>query len=285
MMELDGRTAVVTGGGSGIGRGISLGLAAEGMKVAVLDVNGEAAERVAQEIAATGASALAITVDVTSSEQLTASAAKVGSHFGHVNLLCANAGVILPIGPLAEKSDSDWDYVFSVNVHGVVKTVAAFLPSLRSAGEAHIVTTASLGGVLSVPEVLVGVYTSSKYAVVGYSECLRGELAEEGIGVSVLCPGMVKSDLYRTSAENRPVHLGRPDTIGDVSIAPSIDTSISDALAPTSMAAEDVGPIVVRGVRENRLHIFTHPEALTVVEARFAGMREDFKAEEDAQRR
>jgi len=281
MQDLNGRTAVVTGGGRGIGRGISLGLAAEGMKVAVLDLNSGAAERVAQEVAATGAESMAIAVDVTSPEQLAAAAEEVGARFGNVNLLCANAGVILPIGPLAENSDSDWEYVFSVNLHGVVKTVNAFLPSLRDADEAHIMNTASLGGVLSVPEVLVGVYTSSKYACVGYSECLRGELASEGIGVSVLCPGMVESDLYTTSAANRPDRLGGPDTV----VAASIDTSISDALAPTSMPAEDVGPIVVRGVRENRLHIFTHPEALTVVEARFAGMRADFEAEVRAQRK
>ena len=281
MQDLKGRTAVVTGGGSGVGRGISLGLAAEGMKVAVLDLNGGAAERVAQEIAARGTESMAVAVDVTSPEQLAAAAKEVVGRFGNVNLLCANAGVILPIGPLAENSDSDWEYVFSVNLHGVVKTVNAFLPSLREADEAHIVNTASLGGVLSVPEVLVGVYTSSKYACVGYSECLRGELASEGIGVSVLCPGLVESDLYTTSAANRPDRLGGPETV----VALSKNASTSDAVAPTAMPAEDVGPILVRGIRENRLHIFTHPEALTVVEARFAGMRADFEAEARAQRK
>lgn len=281
MQDLKGRTAVVTGGGSGVGRGISLGLAAEGMKVAVLDLNGGAAERVAQEIAARGTESMAVTVDVTSTQQLAAAAKEVIGRFGNVNLLCANAGVILPIGPLAENSDSDWEYVFSVNLHGVVKTVNAFLPSLREADEAHIVNTASLGGVLSVPEVLVGVYTSSKYACVGYSECLRGELASEGIGVSVLCPGLVESDLYTTSAANRPDRLGGPETV----VALSKNASTSDAVAPTAMPAEDVGPILVRGIRENRLHIFTHPEALTVVEARFAGMRADFEAEARAQRK
>ena len=281
MQDLKGRTAVVTGGGSGVGRGISLGLAAEGMKVAVLDLNGGAAERVAQEIAARGTESMAVTVDVTSTQQLAAAAKEVIGRFGNVNLLCANAGVILPIGPLAENSDSDWEYVFSVNLHGVVKTVNAFLPSLREADQAHIVNTASLGGVLSVPEVLVGVYTSSKYACVGYSECLRGELASEGIGVSVLCPGLVESDLYTTSAANRPDRLGGPETV----VALSKNASTSDAVAPTAMPAEDVGPILVRGIRENRLHIFTHPEALTVVEARFAGMRADFEAEARAQRK
>ncbi len=281
MEDLAGRTAVVTGGGSGVGRGISLGLAAEGMKVAVLDLDGAAAERVAEEIAASGAESLGISVDVTSPEQLAAAAKEVGARFGNVNLLCANAGVILPLGPLSEKSDSDWEYVFSVNLHGVVKTVNAFLPGLRAADEAHIVNTASLGGVLTVPQIPLGIYTSSKYACVGYSECLRGELAGEGIGVSVLCPGVVESDLYATSAALRPDRFGGPHT----AVAASVDSSVSSAVAPIAMPAEDVGPIVVRGVRENRLHIFTHPEALPVVEARFAGMRADFEAEERAQRK
>jgi NAD(P)-dependent dehydrogenase (short-subunit alcohol dehydrogenase family) len=279
MQDLNGRTAVVTGGGRGIGRGLALGLAAEGMKVAVLDLNGEAAERVAEEVTASGAEALALAVDVTVSEQLAAAAKEVEARFGPVSLLCANAGVMLPLGPLTEKSESDWEYVFSVNVHGVVKTVNAFLPSLRAAGEAHIVNTASLGGVLSVPQIPLGVYIASKYACVGYSECLRGELAGEGIGVSVLCPGVVESELYTTSAAQRPDRFGGPHT----AVMPSVDASGNAAVAPTAMPAEEVGPIVVRAVRENRLHIFTHPDALPAVEARFAGMRADFEAEARAQ--
>jgi len=279
MQNFDGKTAVVTGGGSGIGRGIALGLAAEGMKVAVLDLNPQAATRVADEISSQGGQSLAIAVDVTSSEALAAAAKEVVSHFGGANLLCANAGVMLPLGPLSEKTESDWEYVFSVNVHGVVKTVDAFLPALRAADEAHIVNTASLGGVLSVPQIPLGVYIASKYACVGYSECLRGELAGEGIGVSVLCPGVVESDLYQSSAKQRPEHFGGPQNV----TMPEVDAGGDSAVAPTAMPAEDVGPIVVRAVRENRLHIFTHPDALPAVEKRFAGMRADFEAEAKAQ--
>ena len=158
MQDLAGRTAVVTGGGSGIGRGIALGLAAEGMGVGVLDLNGDAAEKVASEIAARGGRALALAADVTSSEALAAAAKEIMSSFGSMSVLCANAGVMLPLGPLTEKSESDWEYVFSVNMLGVVKTVDAFLPYLRASDEAHIVNTASLGGIVSVPQVPLGVY-------------------------------------------------------------------------------------------------------------------------------
>lgn len=279
MQDLAGRTAVVTGGGSGIGRGLSLGLAAEGMNVAVLDLNGDAAVAVADEIVGQGGKALALPTDVTSSEALSAAAKEIAASFGGVNLLCANAGVMLPLGPLTEMSESDWEYVFSVNVHGVVKTVDAFLPQLRAADEAHIVNTASLGGIVSVPQVPIGVYVASKYACVGYSECLRAELAGEGIGVSVLCPGVVQSELYQTSAAQRPEQFGGPQVV----TPPGLGAGAATQAPPGAMAAEEVGPIVVRAIRENRLHIFTHPDALPLVERRFASIRSDFESEARAQ--
>jgi NAD(P)-dependent dehydrogenase (short-subunit alcohol dehydrogenase family) len=268
MQTLDGKTAVVTGGGSGIGRGIALGLAAEGMRLAILDLNSEAASAVAAEIERAGGEAIALAVDVTSAEALARAAAEVADRLGDASVLCANAGVMLPLGPLAEKTSEDWEYVFSVNVHGVVKTVTAFLPQLRAADEAHIVNTASLGGIVSVPQVPLGVYIASKYACVGYSECLREELSKQGIGVSVLCPGVVESELYHTSARQRPERYGGPKEVA----APM------GGVAPKAMPAEQVGPIVVRGIRENRLHIFTHPEARRVAEARFDSIRGDFEA-------
>jgi NAD(P)-dependent dehydrogenase (short-subunit alcohol dehydrogenase family) len=274
--NLAGRTAVVTGGGSGIGRGIALGLADEGMQIAVLDLNLESAERVAKEIVTRGGNALAIEADVTSSDSLAEAAAQVENGLLQASVLCANAGVMLPLGPLSEKSQSDWEYVFAVNVHGVVKTVDAFLPQLRAAGEAHIVNTASLGGIVAVPEFPLGVYIASKYACVGYSECLRAELAKEGIGVSVLCPGVVRSELYRTSAAQRPERFGGPEHVAP----PRRGSSPSDS-EPRAMPAEAVGPIVARGIRENRLHIFTHPNALPLADARFATIRADFEAADE----
>jgi Short-chain alcohol dehydrogenase of unknown specificity len=279
LQDFTGRTAVVTGGGSGIGRGIALGLADEGMRVALLDLNLDGAQAVAREIEGRGGEALGLEANVTSSESLAGAAKEVVARFGGVHVLCANAGVMLPIGPLIEKSESDWEYVFSVNMHGVVKTVDAFLPHLRAADEAHIVNTASLGGVVSVPQFPIGVYIASKYACVGYSECLRYELGQQGIGVSVLCPGVVQSELYRTSAAQRPERFGGPEVV----TPPGIDANASTGGPPQALPAEAVGPIVVRGIRENRLHIFTHPSALPIAEQRFATMRSDFEAEGRAQ--
>jgi NAD(P)-dependent dehydrogenase (short-subunit alcohol dehydrogenase family) len=267
LKALRNRVAVVTGAASGIGRGIALALAAEGMKVAVADVDAAGAEAVAGEL---GGGAFPLLLDVTSNGSLEAGAKQVEAA-GGASLLVNNAGVMLPLVPMSEVSDADWDYILSVNLLGVVKCVRAFLPQLRAhAPEAHIVNTASLGGLVAVPGVPIGPYVTSKYACVGYSESLRGELAGEGIGVSVPCPGMVSSNLTATSARNRPQRFGSQ-------AAPAGSAGV--AAPPGMMEPEDVGPVVVRGVRENRLHILTHANGRPQVEKRFAAILADFDAE------
>jgi NAD(P)-dependent dehydrogenase (short-subunit alcohol dehydrogenase family) len=274
MDDLRGRVAVVTGGGSGIGRGIALGLAGEGMTVAVADIQESKARAVAAEIEAAGGRALAIGADVTSVESLAAAAKEVVAQAGGVNLLCANAGVLARVGPLADHTIEDWEYMLSVNVLGIVKTVSAFLPALREAApDAHIVTTASLGGLVSEVRAPIGGYIASKYACVGYSEMLRAELASEAIGVSVLCPGVVASNLLETSADNRPDAFG-------AQAAPQLVAAggaESPLAAVQAMAAEDVGPIVIRAIRANRFLVLTHPNARRLIEDRFRATLDDFE--------
>jgi NAD(P)-dependent dehydrogenase (short-subunit alcohol dehydrogenase family) len=276
MNELTGRVAVVTGGGSGIGRGIALALAAEGMTVAVADIQQSNAAAVAGEIESAGGRALGIGVDVTSVESLAAGAEKIVAHAGGVNLLCANAGVLARVGPLAHHTVQDWEYTLSVNVMGIVKTVAAFLPVLRErAPDAHIVNTASLGGLVSDVRAPIGAYIASKYACVGYSEMLRAELEAEGIGVSVLCPGVVASNLMGTSAENRPRVFGEQPA-PELAAAGGAGGDVAPSLPVYAMAAEGVGPVLIRAIRANRFHVLTHPRARPLVEGRFQAMLEDF---------
>src|SRR5262245_29946017 len=274
MEEMRGRVAVVTGGGSGIGRGIARTFGAEGMTVAVADLRRTSADAVAAEIAAAGGRAFGIGVDVTSADSLAAAAKEIVARAGGVNLVCANAGVLARVGPLAEHTIGDWEYTLSVNVLGIVKTVAAFLPALRErAPDAHVVTTSSLGGLVSDVLAPIGAYIASKYACVGYSEMLRAELAPQGIGVSVLCPGMVASELMGTSAENRPDAFG-------AQAAPQLSAGGRSAPQPTPaqvMPAEEVGPIVIRAIRANRFHVLTHPRTRRLVEGRFRAMLEDFE--------
>lgn len=272
MDQLANETAVVIGGAQGIGRGIALALADERMNVAILDIEVEAAARTAEELEAHGVRTLALKVDVTDERSLVGAAAEVTSRLGPIRLLSNNAGVSAPQGPITEKTDADWQWVFSVNLFGIVKAVQAFLPGIRAHGRGgHIVNTSSMAGLVSVPELQVGVYTASKYACTAYCEILRAELAPEGIGVSVLCPGLIDTELSFTSARNRPERFGGP--------LPT-PAPMPAAMRRTAMKPEDVGPIVVRGIKANRLHILTHPElSVPLVEARFATIRADAEGE------
>jgi short-subunit dehydrogenase len=194
-----------------------------------------------------------------------------------VNLLCANAGVLARVGSLVNHTIGDWEYTLSVNVLGIVKTVAAFLPALRGrAPDAHIVTTASLGGLISDVGAPMGAYVASKYACVGYSEMLRAELADQGIGVSVLCPAVVASNLLGTSTENRPGAFGDQAAV-EIGAAPGSVGGAGPHLALRHvMPAEDVGPIVIRAIRANRFHVLTHPHARPLLDSRFRAILEDF---------
>jgi NAD(P)-dependent dehydrogenase (short-subunit alcohol dehydrogenase family) len=274
MQELRDKTAVVTGGGQGIGRGIALALAREGMRAAILDIERDAAERTAKEIESAGGRAIGLQVDVTDERSLGDAAAAVAKAFGPVHVLSNNAGVSAPQGPIADKSDKDWQWVFSVNLFGIVKAVQAFLPGMRArprGQDGHIVNTSSMAGLVAVPELQVGVYTASKYACTGYCEILRAELAPEGIGVSVLCPGLIDTQLSATSARNRPTTFGGPL---------AVPKPMPDEMRKVAMQPEDVGPIVVRGIRANRLHILTHPEmSIPLVTARFEAIRKDAEGE------
>lgn len=272
MEQLLGRNAVVTGGGQGIGRGIALALAEAGMRVAVLDIEADAAERTARELAALGVRSLGLAVDVTNERSLADAASAVAEALGPVHVLSNNAGVSAPQGKIADKTDADWQWVFSVNLFGIVKSVQAFLPGMRAHREGgHIVNTSSMAGLIAVPELEVGVYTASKYACTAYCEILRAELAPEGIGVSVLCPGLIDTNLSATSARNRPSTFGGP-----LAAPPPMP----EEMRRVAMRPEDVGPIVVRGIRANRLHILTHPEmSIPMVEARFTQIRKDAEGE------
>ncbi|MBJ19616.1 MAG: short-chain dehydrogenase [Deltaproteobacteria bacterium] len=275
MQDLAGKVAFVSGGGSGIGRGIALGLAAESMVVAVADIRLEGAQAVAAEIIERGGHALAIRVDVTSLESLELAAKRVAAEAGGLNLLCANAGVLARMASNDDHTVEDWEYTLSVNVLGIMKTIRVFLPLLRqSAPDAHIVNTASLGGLVATGGLPISAYVASKYACVGYSEFLRGELAAEEIGVSVLCPGVVESDLMNTSSRNRPEGFGRSAAFEGAATPGDVD---SPAVADTSMPAEEVGPIVVEAIRANRPYIFTHPHARQAVEKRFQRIFDDFE--------
>jgi len=266
--ELAGRTAVVIGGGSGVGRGIALGLAAQGMRVA--DIHAESAAAVRDEIAAAGATAIAAQADATDRASLAALAERVVADLDAVHVLVSTVGVIVD-RRLDAATEDDWAWMLEFNVMAVVRGVDVFLPYLRAHGEpAHIVCTSSMAGLLALgPSVVGGVfnglYTTTKHALIGYCAMLRDELAPESIGVSVLCPGLVAGKLGATSARNRPERFGGPMAYDP-----------ARGMPPSAMPNEAVGPIVVRAIKGNRLYIFTHPETVGLVQARHDATLEDF---------
>ena len=258
METLAGKVAVVTGAGDGIGRGIAHALAEAGARVAIVDIDPSAAERVSSELEGS----VAFEADVTDAEAMTALAAQIEEALGPVSVLCNNAGVMLE-GTFVDAEPSDWDWILGVNVHGVINGVQAFVPGMRAHGdEAHIVNTGSMAGLAPRLGTGLGVYSASKAAVVSFSEMLRAELAGEGIGVSVLCPSTVNTRIWEAN-RNRPEELGggsavpRPDRVNQ-----AID-------------GRDVGPLVVRGILEDRTYIFTSEDARSRVETRSATILRD----------
>ena len=249
MEKLEGRVAVVTGGASGIGLGIARAFARAGMKLALLDVEDGALEEASGSLARDGADVLGVRADVSDPASLEAAAERVLRRFGRIHVVCNNAGVLVG-GPLAESEARDWEWLVSVNLLGVAHGIRVFVPHLRAHGEGgHIVNTGSVAGLSALPG--LGIYVATKHAVVALSEVLRQELAPENIGVSVLCPGGVRTRIFE-AARNRPAMLGGPDEDAGPAPAP-----IAEAMGMEPLA---VGECVLRAIRANELYVLTHPE-------------------------
>jgi NAD(P)-dependent dehydrogenase (short-subunit alcohol dehydrogenase family) len=264
MQELQGKTAVVTGAGSGIGAGIARAAARAGMNVVVADIDRERAATVAQDIISGGGDALAVAVDVSKLESVQALRESALKAFGKVHLVCNNAGVW--VGALMAEADiKDWQYLINVNLYGVIHGVKVFLPDLLAQGEGHIVNTASVGGLISGPP--EGLYTTTKFAVVGLSEALLLEVANQGVGVSVLCPGLVATDLITQSSAVRPAELDPGIDHGQP--APDVASGLSPVL---------IGEQVIDAVRDNSFYIITHDDYRDIIEMRHNGIMEALDA-------
>lgn len=255
MEKLIGRGAVVVGGGGGIGRGIALALAGEGMRVFVADLDAGNAERVRDEITAAGGEAYAQRVDATDPSSAQAAAAAAEESLGRVHLLVNTVGVMADAG-VTTAGEAVWRWFIELHLMTLVHVVNAFLPALRAHDdEAHIVITSSMSGLIALPPTQTGglntgVYRVLKHAVVGYGAMLRQELSGDEIGVSVLCPGLVHTDLDANSARHRPERFGGPMDTPAALHAPNL----------VALEPEQIGPIVVKGIKAGRAYIFTHPE-------------------------
>lgn len=263
MKNLDGKVAVVTGGASGIGRAVATRFAEAGMRGVLADIQEDALDRTASELAAAGHQVIGVRTDVSVGESVEALAATVMAEFGAVHVLHNNAGVGVG-GYLWTHTQRDWEWVLGVNLWGVIHGVRVFVPLMISQGEpAHIVNTASMAGLISVPG--LGAYNVSKHGVVTLSETLERDLRIAGapIGVSVLCPGLVMTNIFES-------HRNRPGDISDEGQDPGLlgltaaadGPARADALESfgTMLTPEQVATAVLEGVVDDHFYILTHPE-------------------------
>jgi NAD(P)-dependent dehydrogenase (short-subunit alcohol dehydrogenase family) len=273
MNSLAGAVAVVTGGANGIGRAVCLELARAEMRVAALDLDATALEGLVAELQGQGAEAVGLTVDVRDLAAMRGAAERVEEAFGPVRLLVNNAGVGL-IEPIVSITDEDWHWVMDINYFGVVNGLQAFLPGMLALdGERHVVNTASMSGLSTSRD--LGGYNASKFAVVGLTEALRVELADHGIGVSMLCPGVVGTGIMGRSRRLRSQQSRPSRTL-------SRDREHGDWDQVRIVAPDEVAQRVMRGIANDELYLFTDPEDRYAVVARFERMLEAFDAEADS---
>ena len=272
MQDVAGKGAFITGGASGIGLGMAMVFARAGMNVVIADVRQDHLDAAQAELAEAGLAGKVqgLLLDVTDRDAYAAAANEVERLIGKLHVLCNNAGIGI-LKSLGSASYADWDWAVDVNLNGVFNGVHAMLPKILAHGEGgHIVNTASMAGVLQYSQ--AGIYVATKFAVVGLSEALRAELAPQGIGVSAFCPGGVRSNI-REYEKTRPARFAAQE---DAPKGPPPRFNLSEEdrarLSTLTASPEEAGEIVLKGIRENALYIFTAPEFRPGIADRFDAM-------------
>jgi NAD(P)-dependent dehydrogenase (short-subunit alcohol dehydrogenase family) len=235
--------------------------AEQGMNLALADIDGERLSQVEQELNSSGARIKTYVVDVTDKEAVNQAVTDAFEYFGGIHIVCANAGVSGAMGPLDQAAVEDWDWIIDVNLKGSAYVIQAAMPLLlKHPGNAHIVITSSISGLrVYEPSRGQGMYNTTKYGLVGMGEALKVDLAPHDIGVSILCPGVVNTDLSH-SGKNRPKKYGG-----------AIETNDNHELAKAAGSGTDpvqFGRWVVKAIEQNQLYVITHPQDWEQVESR-----------------
>jgi len=268
--DFKGKTAFITGAASGIGLSMGRIFGQAGMNVVVADIDEKAAKAAADTLASVQIKAHPVRCDVADRGSLRAAALEAVAAFGKVHLVCNNAGVAVG-GPIGTVRERDWDWIIDVNLKGVVHGMETFVPLIRGHGEGgHFVNTASMAGMVSPPG--MEPYCATKFAVVAMSEGWAMQLAPENIGVSVLCPGYVRTRIHESGRARQDRYGG----IGDVD--PGVGGAREDAVKNimSGIDPDIVAARVLEAVKAGELHIFTHVAFKPIVEARFQSILEAF---------
>jgi NAD(P)-dependent dehydrogenase (short-subunit alcohol dehydrogenase family) len=271
MQDFRGKTAFITGAASGIGLGMARAFGREGMNVVVADIDAEAARAAVATLASEQIKAHAVRIDVADRAAVREAALEAIAAFGKIHLVCNNAGVGGG-GPIGTVPERDWDWIIDVNLKGVIYGVETFVPLIQSHGEGgHIVNTASMAGLLSGAG--MEPYSATKYAVVAMSEGWAQQLAPMGIGMSVLCPGFVRTRIADSVRTRQDRYGGAHPARDDAFAAPG--SNVAAAVA-SGLDPDIVGARVAEAVRDNNLYIFTDPRFRDLMEFRFAAIRAGF---------
>ncbi|MEU7813892.1 SDR family NAD(P)-dependent oxidoreductase [Pseudonocardia sp. NPDC049154] len=256
-----GQVAVVTGAASGIGLSLARQLAERGLSVVLTDVRADVLESAAAGLRETGATAVGLPADVTDPESVAGLAKAPLELFGRVDLIANNAGVTGPTAPMWEQDLATWRWIVDVSLMGVVNGVHAFVPHMVERGSGHVLNTASMGGLIALPQRTP--YNAAKHAVVGLTETLDVELkaVSAELGATVLCPGMVETDLHRTSLQNRPAGVGT--------------TEETARPAGSALSPDEVAEAAMVGIEAGRVHVLSNPGSGPVARARVEALLAD----------
>ncbi len=264
MRDLQGKTAVVTGAGSGIGLGIARALAGAGMNLVLADIQPGPLDAARDLVEAAGARAVTLRTDVSDPDQVAALARAAQETFGGLHVAVNNAGVAMHGTKVEDVAAEEWRWVLGVNVLGVINGIHAFVPGIRRHGEGgHVVNTASISGFFIRPGANQGAYSMTKYAVVALSEALEQELDGSGIGVSVLCPGPVRTRIFEGTAT-------RPEQFGGPYARPAHEAMAARMLGTGALEPEQVGTRVLHAITHDEFYVFTHGTERAAVRARHA---------------
>ena len=262
MKDISGKTAIVTGAASGIGRGIATALAGSGANVVMADIQKTAVEQAAKALSNTNKCVIPIQIDVTQEQSVIDALAYAESNFGKLHIACNNAGVPMHGTELKDVPPADWNFVIGVNVWGIIHGIRHFVPAILKHGEeGHIVNTASVAGFQNRRGTNQGPYSMSKYAALSLSEALEHELEGTNVGVSVLCPGPIDTDIAR-GARNRPDHMGGPQ------VRANDEAVLAEKLATRGLDPKKAGDRVVEAIHNKSFYSFIGEVPADVIRAR-----------------